>query len=69
MAMRNYRVEQADGEVQYFQFDAEDEAGGGKAGLEALKAAEKDDNSTVKKVTQADPKPGELVEVDVQDLK
>lgn len=62
MAMKNYRVEQADGDVQFYQFDAEDESGGGKAGLDALKAAAKDDGSTVEAVTQADPKPQKGVE-------
>ena len=69
MAMKNYRVEQEDGEVQFYQFDEADETSGGKAGLEALKLAEKDDDSTVKSVKQADPKPGEAVSVDVQAAK
>lgn len=64
--MSNYRVEYADGEVQYYQFDAEDENQGGKAGLDALKDAAKSDESNVVKVTKADPKPGELVADDVQ---
>lgn len=69
MPMKNYRVEGTDGEVQFYQFDANDENNGGKAGLDALKAAADDDGSTVKKVTQADPEPGETLAVDVQDQK
>lgn len=54
MALADYRVEYEDGSVSYFQFDAEDEQSGGKAGLEAFKTAAKDDGSPVKSVTKAD---------------
>lgn len=59
MSMENYKVEYADGDVSFFQFDSTDEAGGGKAQLEALRTAAKDDGSTIEKVTKADPPPAE----------
>lgn len=55
MAMKNYKVEYADGTATFFQFDESDPAG--KAGLEALEKAAKNKTSDVKKVSQADPAP------------
>lgn len=65
MAMKNYRVEYEDGSVSYFQFDDAEDAG--KAGLEAMKDAEKNAESPVKKVTQTDPKPADIPGDNVQD--
>lgn len=55
MAMKNYKVVQEDGETTYYQFDESDEVG--KAGLQALKTAAKDDNNPVKSVEAGDPEP------------
>lgn len=55
MALANYKVEYEDGSVNFFQFDVEDDTGGGKAGYDAFKDAAKDDNSPVKSITKADP--------------
>jgi hypothetical protein len=55
MAMKNYKVTQADGEETFYQFDDSDESG--KAGLAALKAAAKDEQNPVKSVTEGEPSP------------
>lgn len=55
MALENYKVEYEDGSAAYFQFDPNDETAGGKAGLEAMKDAAKNDDSPVKSVTKSDP--------------
>ncbi len=55
MAMKNYKVTQEDGTETYYQFDESEDVG--KAGLAALKRAEKDDDSPVKSVVEADPAP------------
>lgn len=55
MAMKNYKVVSNDGEETYYQFDDTDDVG--KAGLAALKEAAKNDDSTVKSVSEGDPKP------------
>lgn len=54
MALKNYKVEYADGETQYFQADVDDE-GAGRNWKDAMDAAVKNDDSPVLKVTQADP--------------
>lgn len=55
MALKNYRVDYADGSTQYFQFDEEDETSGGAAGIEAFKTAEKNSDSPVAKIAPGDP--------------
>jgi hypothetical protein len=55
MAMQNYKVEQADGTESYYQFDDSEEVG--KAQLEQLNAAAKNDESPVTKVATGDPEP------------
>lgn len=55
MAMKNYKVTQADGAETYYQFDDSEEVG--KAGLAALKRAADDAGSPVESVTQSDPAP------------
>ena len=55
MGMDNYRVTYSDGSEAYFQFDDSDDTG--KAGLQALRDAAKNKESTVEKVAKADPPP------------
>lgn len=51
MAMKNYKVTQADGTETFYQFEDED------PGLEILQAAAKDKGSEIESVTAGDPKP------------
>lgn len=55
MALKNYKVEQADGESTHYQIDDSDEAG--KGILQALKDAQKDPNNPVKSVEPGEPVP------------
>lgn len=55
MAMKDYKVTQEDGTETHYQFD--DSTDEGKAGLNALRRAAKDDDSEVKSVTEGSPEP------------
>lgn len=55
MALKNYKVAQADGVETYYQFDESEDVG--KAALNALRRAAKDDDNPVKSVSEGDPEP------------